>query len=334
VATEKPGFPFGAADSHAIRPDVLDQAAAWFVRLASGSADAQDQQALSQWRSADPEHERAWQKLLGVEQMLRGSAAHVQTPAARAALGQAARINRRRALKTLAWAGSAGVAALWTRRQPFWRQWTADYRSGIGERRSLVLADGTQLLLNTATSVDVHFDATERRLILRGGELRVTTAADPAGRSFLVETADGMLRPKGTRFTVRRLDDDHRTRITVSEGSVEVRPREAAQPLLVPAGRQTEFSAAEAAAPAPLDEAGTSWTDGILTAERMRLADFLAELGRYRVGRLVCDPAVAELRLTGTYPLQDTDRVLVALQETLPVRVHRYTPYWVTVTAQ
>lgn len=321
-------------DDRTIDPAVLDQAAAWFVRMASGLADTKDQQALSQWRPSDPEHERAWQKLQGMEQRLRGSAARVQGPMARATLGGVAGVSRRRALKTLAWVAATGGSALWARQQPFWQQWTADYRSGVGERRSLMLADGTQLLLNTATAVDVYFDAEQRRLILRGGELRVVTAADSAGRSFIVTTPEGTLRPIGTRFTVRRLDGDRQTCLTVSEGKVEVRPRDAvAQTLLVQAGQQTAFSGTQIAAPMPLDEAATAWTDGILTAERMRLSDFLAELGRYRLGRLSCDPAVADLRLTGAYPLNDTDRILAALQQTLPVRVNRYTRYWVTVSA-
>ena len=322
------------AGGDAIDPAVLDEAVARFVRLASGLADAEDERALTQWRAANPEHERAWQKLQGMERKLRGSAALVQAPLARSTLSAAAGISRRRALKTLAWAGAVGTSVLWTRQQPLWQQWTADYRSGVGERRSLVLADGTQVLLNTATAIDVHFDGSQRRVILRGGELRVATAADPAGRPFTVATPEGTLRPIGTRFTVRRLDDDSQTRLSVSEGSVEVRPRDSlAQPLLVQAGQQTAFSASAAADAAPLDEAATSWTDGVLTAERMRLGDFVAELSRYRHGRLSCDPAVADLRLSGAYPLHDTDRILAALQQTLPVRVKRYTGYWVTVTA-
>ena len=33
------------------------------------------------------------------------------------------------------------------------------------------------------------------------------------------------------------------------------------------------------------------------------------------------DPAVAGLRISGTYPLADTDRALVAMARALPVRV-------------
>lgn len=320
----------------AVSQAALDQAVAWFVRLASGQAGPQDHDELSRWRMADPEHERAWQRLQGMEQKLRGNIGRVQAPAARAALNTAAAgISRRRALKTLALAGAVGTAALWTRELGFWSHWTADYSSGVGERRSVVLADGTQVLLNTATAMDVHFDAGLRRLSLRSGEVSVVTAADPAGRAFVVATRDGTLRPVGTRFTVRRLDRDSATHVAVSEGAVEVRSAADAQRMvMVRAGQQTSFSGTAVQPPAVLDDAVTSWTDGILTADRMRLEDFLAELSRYRPGRLRCDPAVADLRLTGAYPLNDTDRILAALQQTLPVKVNRYTGYWVTVTAR
>jgi transmembrane sensor len=329
ASTSPPGQP----NPTVIDPAVLDQAAHWFVRLASGQASTQDHHALLQWRDADPEHERAWQRLQGVEQKLRGGA--LPAPVARAALG-AVDLGRRRTLKTLAVAGAAlGSAALWQREQGLWQRWTADYRSGVGERREVLLADGTRLLLNTDTAVDVRFDAALRRLVLRSGELRITTGHDAQNRGFVVATRDGTLRPLGTRFTVRRLDDEQQTRLAVSEGAVEVRPGNAtAAPLVVQAGQRTVFSATGAAPPSALDEAAGSWTDGILTAERMRLQDFLAELERYRPGRLHCDPAVAELRLTGAYPLADTDRILAALQQTLPVRVRYYTRYWVSVAAR
>jgi len=66
----------------------------------------------------------------------------------------------------------------------------------------------------------------------------------------------------------------------------------------------------------------------------MRLADFLAELGRYRRGQLNCDPKVADLLISGTYPVDDSERVLDLLAVSLPVRIKRFTRYWVTVEAR
>ncbi|MGT2491756.1 hypothetical protein ACU4GD_17580 [Cupriavidus basilensis] len=53
----------------------------------------------------------------------------------------------------------------------------------------------------------------------------------------------------------------------------------------------------------------------------MRLADVLAELARYRTGRIVCDPRVADLRISGAYHLRDTDQTLRFLAQSQPVAV-------------
>ena len=63
----------------------------------------------------------------------------------------------------------------------------------------------------------------------------------------------------------------------------------------------------------------------------MRLADFLAELSRYRRGRLNCDAKVADLLISGSYPLNDSERILDMLEVALPVKVQRFTRYWVNV---
>ena len=70
---------------------------------------------------------------------------------------------------------------------------------------------------------------------------------------------------------------------------------------------------------------------GLLPADRMRLNTLLAELSRYRPGVLRCSDAVAGLRVTGSFQLDDTDAALALLAQALPVRIERRTRYWVTV---
>ncbi|MFK3815647.1 hypothetical protein ACI2KG_03385 [Pseudomonas sp. NPDC089407] len=68
-------------------------------------------------------------------------------------------------------------------------------------------------------------------------------------------------------------------------------------------------------------------------ANEQRLDTLLAELGRYRSGWLRCDPAVAGLRVSGTFPVDDSDKALRAITSVLPVSIVRRTRYWVTVSA-
>lgn len=96
--------------------------------------------------------------------------------------------------------------------------------------------------------------------------------------------------------------------------------------------QRADFSRAAVAPPQPLDANADGWARGQLVAADMPLGEFLDELARYRPGVLRCAPEVASLRLSGVYPLHDTDRVLAALPSVLPVQV-RVRPWWVTVEA-
>ncbi|MNG23381.1 fec operon regulator FecR [compost metagenome] len=74
-----------------------------------------------------------------------------------------------------------------------------------------------------------------------------------------------------------------------------------------------------------------AWTRDMLVADDWRLGDFIAQLQRYRSGHLGCDPAVAALRISGAFHLGNTDTVLDNLTSTLPVRIRRFSRYWVSV---
>lgn len=83
-----------------------------------------------------------------------------------------------------------------------------------------------------------------------------------------------------------------------------------------------------------LDANSGAWADGMLVAAHMRLQDFLAELSRYRRGHLQCDAKVADLLISGSYPLANSERILDLLEVALPVKVKRFTRYWVSVEAR
>jgi transmembrane sensor len=75
-----------------------------------------------------------------------------------------------------------------------------------------------------------------------------------------------------------------------------------------------------------------AWSRGMLVVDNARLGDLISELGRYRNGHLGVSPNVADLRITGSFPLADTDLALQALLPTLPVQIQQRTRWWVTVS--
>jgi transmembrane sensor len=62
------------------------------------------------------------------------------------------------------------------------------------------------------------------------------------------------------------------------------------------------------------------------------LAELLADLSRYRTGVLRCDPRIANLRVSGAFPIDNTDLALAALESGFSLRVNRYSRYWVNVS--
>ena len=310
---------------------VVDQAVAWLVKIQSGGASAADSAACDIWRQAHPDHERAWLRLCGLGRDLREGTQGVAPQIARSALRGADRQQRRWALKSIAGLG-VGAWGAWALRHDI-AALGADHRTGVGERRAVVLSDGTRLVLNTRCAVDVRFDASARTLRLLGGEIMVTTGKDPARRPFIVLGRDGRMVPVGTRFVVRAFDEAA-SELTVLEGEVDLSAGEQSQVTRVPAGSRVRFGPASVGALNRADERAAAWTDGTLVVERMRLADFLGELGRYRGGVLRCDPEVGGLLVSGAFPLADTDAVLAMLEETLPVRLRSMSRYWVTVAAR
>ncbi|MGC3986763.1 MAG: FecR domain-containing protein [Pseudorhodoferax sp.] len=306
-----------------VSPQAAEQAVHWWLQLRSSQP---DRQAWQRWCAADPEHARAWQQIEAQSARMAGLSA----PLAQAALDSAARARKRRALRLLGVAALAGGSGLVLHAQLPWRAWSADQRAAIGEQRRLALPDGGWLLLNTGSAVNLRFDAGQREVALVAGEILVQTAPDAAGRPFRVQTPAGTVRPLGTRFTVRH--DGAATTVGVLQGAVELQPADAPAALRrLDAGQSGGFDRHGTAAPDALDEAATAWTEGLLVASGMPLARFLAELARYRRGHLGCDPAVAALRVSGVYPLHDTDQVLAALTTALPLRLEQTTRWWVTV---
>lgn len=318
---------------------VLRQAAQWLVRLHSGNAGPQDHAACGHWRAQHPAHEHAWQRAERMAAKFGAVPATIGVPVL--TRPQTQRSNRRTALRMLAMLGTAAPAAWLGWRYAPWQVWTADYSTAAGERREVTLADGSRILLDTASAIDITFDRHQRKVQLRQGAILVTTAPDshPAlQRPFAVHTAHAQLRALGTRFSVRQDGDAHQpgaTRLAVSEGAVEVTLWGSSGPQLVlAAGQQTVLTAGGAQAAQPMDIAAQGWTQGVLHADRMRLDDFCAELARYRTGVIRCTPEVAHLRISGMFQLRDTDYVLTMLASTLPVQVVLRTRFWVTVVAE
>lgn len=298
--------------------DVARAAAQWLALLESGAATDRDHAALQHWRDSHPQHEQTWQKA----QSLRQRFSSVPQALAMASLDRP-QPGRRAVLKR-----ALGVAALvptaWliSRQLPI-ETWRADLHTATGERKRLTLAEGASLQLNTATAVDV--DLAQRRIRLVEGELALNV---PGAVAMTLSTHYGELSVSQADLCVRQMADG--CRVSVLKGAVQVRDLNG-QVTTLKSGQQAALNARGLGAWTPFDVLQLGWRDGVLTAQNQPLGDFLRELERYRPGVLRWDPGLERLPVTGSFRLDNTDRILDLLASTLGFEVQARTRYWVTL---
>lgn len=309
-----------------INHDLLKEAANWAMTFQYDTPSDADHKAFEHWLRQSSAHEDAWKRTQAVFHVFDQLPAEIGKEAVEKLDRRHKRRHSLRMLGTLLFAAPLGMLAI---SQVPWRRWTADVSTSTGERKPMVLPDGSQLVLNTRSAVNIALGQTERRLHLLSGEILVATQPDSfvVPRPFLVDTSAGLVRALGTRFSVRQLDVDI-YRVAVMEHAVEIRPL-AGQTRRLEAGEQADFDIKGVSSPRPLQDPEAFWEQGILLVKDMRLDDVLTELGRYRSGVLRCDPSLSQLRVSGALSLTDTDAALASLAESLPLRIQTYSPYWV-----
>lgn len=298
--------------------EVVRSAAQWLALLESGGASEQDHTLLQQWRDSAVGNERAWQKAQQLRQRFSTLPAHLAMatldrpdPARRAAL--------KRALGVIALAPAVWLLG----RQLPLEVWRADLHTAIGERQRRILADGSVLQLNTDSAVNVDLGA--RQITLIRGEISLQV---PGSAPLTIDGTYGRIVVSQGEVCVRLNDTD--CRVSVVNGSAQVHPLQG--PALVLRAQQQISLQPNGAGPiTAFDATLPGWRDGVLTAQDQPLGNFLRELGRYRPGLLRWEPELEALRVTGSFQLDDTDRILSLLAASLPVDIHLRTRYWVTV---
>lgn len=307
----------------------LSAAAQWFARLGETPEDPRLQQQWQAWHNADPQHQWAWQQVAMLQARMSQAQGALGYGVLERAEQQAPSRQRRLLLKGLLL--GAGLGALGWRGYRDAPVWLADVRTAVGEQRRLTLSDGSRLIVNTASAVDIVFSSDTRLLRLHAGEIFIETGHDP--RPFMVSSAEGRIRALGTRFSVRQ--QAQQTRVSVFEHAVAIRPRDSlAAEQVVDSGHSLVFDSQRVLQNASLAATDAAWTDGRLVVDDWRLDRLLEELQRYRSGYLGCSEEVGHLRVSGAYSLTDIDLTLAAITRSLPVQRVRHTRFWTRLEAR
>jgi len=146
-------------------------------------------------------------------------------------------------------------------------------------------------------------------------------------RPFIVETDEGRLRALGTRFLVER-DEGDSTLLSVLQSAVAARPEQLPGERVINQGQQVRLRADGFGNVEANSATADAWTHGMLVVDNVRLSELIEQLARYSPGYLAVDPKLADLRITGSFPLQNIDLALGSLEPTLPVRIEKHGPWW------
>ncbi|MEQ8261196.1 MAG: FecR domain-containing protein [Alcanivorax sp.] len=296
---------------------IRQQAAEWVVALQTAGADERPrlQAECDTWQAKDP---RRRQVLEQIERMWQAT-----EPA------QARRRQHRRRLTGL---GAVLLAALLGTQLP-WAYWTADHRTAAGEIRSLTLPDGSRVVLNSGSAIDLDYSDATRTVELVRGELLATVAKAP-DRPFQVVTRDLTATALGTQYSVRL--EHGFTRVAVQESTVAVTPRHGGDGLELRAGQQADLNRDGVLARNATASQRPDWVDGRLAFSNAPLTDVVERLARHRPGLLTLDDALAQSprRFTGVLPANNSDAALALLADTLDLEVRYLTPWYVTVRPQ
>ncbi len=215
------------------------------------------------------------------------------------------------------------------------------YATPVGERRNVTLEDGSTLVLNTDTALEVRYRGDARRITLVRGEAQFDVQHDPR-RPFSVVVGHTAVTALGTRFQVRT--DKRALVVTLLEGRVRVtEPASATAGVTARergdagAGRSAELRPGERLS-APQDGApwqrqridtatAAGWTEGRLVFRALPLPQAVEELNRYALHKIeLADGALDEIRVNGVFDAGDTESVLAALQFAYPIHADRPSP--------
>jgi transmembrane sensor len=305
------------------REEVREAAAAWAVRLSDPACTEATRAAFEAWRGASPSHEAAFEREAAVWD--RFDRLRALRPAdVEADPDMLAPAERRQPM--VRWAAAVAGAAVLSS-IGFWSINAAPaYATAIGERRLVVLEDGTRVELNTDSRIVVRYRGGKRQVKLVRGEALFEVAADP-DRPFVLTAGDRQVEAQGSAFNVRL--DDEAVQVIVAKGTVEVAEREA----FGGASDETPLRAgivgvygeggglSRPIAPARIEQA-LAWRRGQIALNGQTLQSAVAEFNRYSDDRklVVADPSIAGYQLGGYFRVEDMEGFVRALQTTFPVK--------------
>lgn len=294
----------------------------WIVRLTAGNLSRQDLDRFHAWRAQSPEHARAFAREKEFWQLLRNvdgsdlDVAPVAAPMPRPA------VTRRKFLVGGALAASA--AAMVAPRVLTWVR--SDFTTSAGEQATATLPDGSTMLLNTNSAVDVDFQPGLRLVNLLSGEVEFSVRPN-TGAPFRVAALGGNSDAIEGTFAVRSIANE--VTVTASAGTIAVSggaKADATNTVSLASGQQTRYLTGKV----PLAVADVNlaselaWRGGRVVFEGRPFGSAINELGRYVPERLVIATHTHDASpVSAVFLTRDAHDAIEALAQTQGMSVHR-----------
>lgn len=304
------------------KQSVQEQAREWLVRRHSGEFTAADNHAFERWLDSAPAHRAEYTRIAGLWQDLDEFKSH-SFPAREAARGYRPR-PKARWFPPPQLAGGLGlgliILVVLVAGERLWFNPPAELHQTLkGEQKTITLADGSLIELNTASTARVEYTRHGRTVRLETGEALFTVNHDDA-RPFEVIAGAGRIRDIGTRFNVYR-QSNGTVSVAVREGAVSVTTDRGGPVELVAGDRLSYTPQGAPGEPERIDPAmAGAWREGKIVFARLPLEEAMTELARYHDIEFAFDtPELGHLKLSGTFGIQDLPLFLHTLEATLPV---------------
>jgi transmembrane sensor len=306
---------------------LFEEANAWFFRLQASELLESERMAFEKWLTTSPAHQYAWQEVQDLLQTLETPAKNLRS---RCVENSALQANRRQPLFSPIMIAAAMLLCLglaYYLQPTLLQNLQSDYYTATGEQREIVLADGTHVLLNTNTAIQIDLGFEQRRIKLLRGEAFFDVVHDPK-HPFQVNAGKVNAKDIGTAFSVSRFN--HHVEISVSEGVVEATAESAHdQAATLSRGESAHYESNKLISLQNINkEQELAWRDGRIVFIQATLDEIVRQINRYRPGKLlITDPKLKQRRLTAVFYLNRLDDAIYTLQNSFGIPVLRLTNY-------
>ena len=301
-----------------IQADPQQEALEWFSRLRQPGCDERERQAFGRW-CQDPRNAHAYAELEACWQQLQPSPARPRP--------QQPNIKRSRRGLGLALLFLLLLGALAYLYWPLMQRLGSELYTDAGERRSVRLADGSTLHLDSASAMNVDLRARTRVLQLVQGQVYLEVKLD--GRALEVQVDDARIQVFGTRLMVAR--HAGHDELVVFNGKAMI--VQGADQRLVAAGERVTFNEARIEPVHKADvKAADAWRMGQLRASDMRLGEVIERLASYQGRRVwMMDEQTAYRRVSGDFNLDRPGETLQALAAGQQLQLYDVLGQWLIV---